>query len=154
MGQTSQYCRPESKDTNHKSLASMGNCADQRREPNLLQGTRQRREIDPDIKRTLSLGWRRYLGIVLGNLRDGTPGPRTVPIGDLLVRVVASIGSHVSALAGVVRGIRSHLCCLFAFGVGKNKNESNINFNCRSVGEWDRNERKYCKTKIPCALSF
>ena len=43
-GQTSQDCRPESRDANHKSLASLGNCTSGRREPCLLHhGTRQRR---------------------------------------------------------------------------------------------------------------
>ena len=43
-GQTSQDCRPESRDPNHKSLASLGNCTSGRREPCLLHhGTRQRR---------------------------------------------------------------------------------------------------------------
>ena len=126
-GQTSQDCRRESRDTNHKSLASMGNCTSERREPNLLRGTRQRR--NGSSQHTLSLGWRRDLGIVLGYLGDRTPRSRTVPIGDLLVRVVPTVACHVCPFSGVVGCICSHLCCLFAFCVEENKNENKTNNN-------------------------
>ena len=134
-GQTSQDCRRESRDTNHKSLASMGNCTSERREPNLLRGTRQRR--NGSSQHTLSLGWRRDLGIVLGYLGDRTPRSRTVPIGDLLVRVVPTVACHVCPFSGVVGCICSHLCCLFAFCVEENKNENKTNNKNGGVGEID-----------------
>ena len=77
------------------------------------------------------------MGIVLGNLWDRTPWSRTIPIGDLLVWVVPTIGCHMGAFPGVVGGICSHLCCLFAFCVEKNKNENKANNNDGGVGEMD-----------------
>ena len=135
-----------------ESLASMGNCTSERREPNLLRGTRQRR--NGSSQHTLSLGWRRDLGIVLGYLGDRTPRSRTVPIGNLLVRVVPTVACHVCPFSGVVGCICSHLCCLFAFCVGENKNENKTNNNDGGVcvGEMDWNQVKFAK-KICLPLS-
>ena len=75
---------------------------------------------------------------MLGDLRDRTPGSRTIPIRDLLVRVVPTIAScHMGAFSWVVGCICSHLCCLFAFCVEENKNENKTNNKNGGVGEMD-----------------
>ena len=75
------------------------------------------------------------MGIVLGYLGDRTPWSGTIPIGDLLVRVVPTIACHMCAFSWVVGGICSHLCCLFAFCVEENKSENKTNNN-NNGGVW------------------
>ena len=59
-------------------------------------------------------GWGHF-GIVLRHVRNGTPETGTVPVGDLLVGMVANGACYMGSLTRVEGCVSSHLvCCLFA----------------------------------------